>query len=416
MQRTLIWQLAYRYLRGRGQANAVPILSRISMGAIAVSSAAMIILFSVFNGLEDVVKNMYKTFYPDIKISVKRGKFFPSSVIKLETIAQLPGVLHVAPVIEDNVLVEDGDAIGGSANRQKVVIVKGIDNNYFNVNELRDSISGVDSVSIGKVNTTILGIHIAHELGADRNNDFSFIKLHYPNASVTNPENDPLNAFQSVRLHPCGTFAVSDEFDDKYILAPISLIQELFKAQGKYSSIELKTNPSSTIEIQSTLKKMLGADYNVETQFEQNKTIYMVMAGEKWAMYLLLMFVMVIASFNMIGALTMLVMEKRKDIAILRAMGADRSAITGLFMLEGTMWACTGGVIGLSLGCLICFLQQQFKLIKLQSSSLYDSFPVKFYFPDILLVMGSIVVIGIVFSFYPAIKAGNTEETGLKSN
>ncbi len=416
MERTLIWQLAYRYLRGKRSLNAVPVLSRISMVAIAIGSAAMIVLFSVFNGFEGVVKNMYKAFYPDIRITAARGKFFPAQSIDLATVQHMAGVVHITPVIEDNALAGDIDVAGVTTNKQKVVTVKGIENSYFKVNNIRDSIEGADTVTNGKQITGILGHHIARELGVDMHDMYGYIMLYYPNPAVTNPETDPVNAFQNLKLHPAGVFTVSDEFDDKFILAPLSLVQELFHAQGQYSSIEISTEPGKAEGLKKELQKLVGPACKVETQYEQNKTVYSMMKAEKWVMYLILVFVLVIASFNMIGALSMLVIEKTKDIAILKAMGATRSAIRQVFMLEGVLWALTGGVTGLVLGDLLCLLQQQFGFVKIGGAFLVDAYPVRVTFSDVGLVLLTIVGVGLLVSWFPAKKAAMTVEVGLKSN
>ena len=410
MDRILIWQLAFRYLRGKRSANAVPILSRISMVAIAVSSAAMIIIFSVFNGLESVVKDTYKAFYPDIRVSVIRGKFFEADTNKLNTIKHIDGVENVAMVIEDNVLAHDDNN-----TQQKVITLKGIDKKYFYVNDAKQYIHGDDSVSTGHPYTAIAGARIINELGINVNFTDSKIELYYLNPNVTNPEADPTNAYQVLRLHPAGVFKVQDEFDSKYILAPLSLAQTLFHEEGKYSSIEISAEPNSIAKIKQELQKLFGSDYRVETRYEQNRTMYMVMGAEKWAVYAILVLVLLIASFNMVGALSMLVIEKQKDIAILKAMGADPAAIKKIFLLEGTLWSLTGGLAGILIGALVCAAQMQFSIIKLQGNFLVDAYPVQIQIGDLALVITTILVVGLLASWYPAIRATKAIDPSLKS-
>ncbi len=416
MERQLIWQLAIRYLRGKRSMNAVPVLSRISMVAIGVVSAAMIITFSVFNGFEHEVKSLYKAFYSDVRITAARGKFFPATAIPLAGLQKMEGVESVAPVLEDNALAGDLDNISGSVNRQKVVSVKGVQNNYFKVNNVGDYIdAGVDTVVNEERPTAITGRGIAQELGVDINNVFSSIMLYYPNPAVTNPENDPLNAYQSLKLHPAGMFTVGNEFDDKYILAPLHKVQELFHAQGMYSSIELKINPSAVNDVKRQLQSQLGSQYKVETRYEQNKTVYMMVAAEKWVTYVILVFVLIIASFNMVGALSMLVIEKKKDIAILRAMGAEAGTIKKVFLLEAVLWACVGGVSGLTLGTAIALIQQEFGIIKLQGAFVVDAYPVKVHVTDIFMVTATIIAVGLLAGWYPAVRASKSAELSLKS-
>ena len=418
MGNRLIGQLAMRYLRGKRSMNAVPVLSRISMVAIGVVSAAMMITFSVFNGFEHEVKSLYKAIYPDVRITATRGKFFLASAISIPDILHQVGVVMVTPVIEDNALAGDMDNISGSTNKQKVVTVKGIQNSYFKVNNVSEFMDGgIDSVSEEPVVTAIAGRGIAQELGVDINNAFSSIQLYYPNPQVTNPEADPINAYQSLKLHPAGMFAIGNEFDDKYILAPIAGVQQLFHAPGMYSSIEIKTVSAVVSDrIRQQLQTQLGSAYKVETRYEQNKTVYMMVAAEKWVTYVILAFVLIIASFNMVGALSMLVIEKKKDIAILRAMGAEGSTIRKIFLLEGVLWAGVGGVSGLTLGTLISLIQQKFGIIKLQGAFVVDAYPVKVHISDIALVAATIIVVGLLAAWYPAQRASKSAELSLKSN
>ncbi len=410
MDRTLIWQLAFRYLRGKRSANAVPILSRISMVAIAVSSAAMIIVFSVFNGLESVVKDTYKAFYPDLRISATRGKFFKTDSTQLNAIKQISGVQNLTTVIEDNLLANDDDN-----TQMKVVTLKGIDKNYFAVNDVKKYIThGDDSVSVVH-HTAIAGARVINELGIDINFTDSKVEMYYPNPTVTNPEADPTNAYQVLRLHPSGVFKVQDEFDSKYIMAPLSLAQELFHAEGKYSSIEISTMPGTADKVKEQLQQLFGNGYRIETRYEQNRTMYMVMGGEKWAVYAILLLVLFIASFNMVGALSMLVIEKQKDIAILKAMGANPAAIRKIFVLEGVLWALAGGASGILLGTAICLAQQKFGFIKLQGDFLVPSYPVQIQVPDLALVIVTILTVGILAAWYPAIRATKTVDPSLKS-
>ncbi len=418
MSGLLTWQLALRYLRGKKSANAVPILSRISMVAIAVGTGAMIVLFSVFNGFEALVKDTYKAFYPDIKISPARGKFFKLDSSQLLHIIQVEGVNSVTNVIEDNVLAKE-DNMGGGANKgndnQLVLTLKGIDKQYFKVNNIHQYLLGtVDSVSEGQPNTAIAGEQVIKELGVDFNNLFSYIMLYYLDPTVTNPEADPASAFQSLRLHPAGAFSVLEEFDSRYILAPLHLAQNLFHAEGMYSSIEINAQPNDIPVIKDKLQKLLGNGYVIASRYEQNKTMYLVMNTEKWAVYLILLLVLLIASFNMVGALSMLVLEKQKDIAILKAMGMTPAGIQQVVLLEGVLWSLTGGLAGLFLGCGICLLQMKFGLVKINGSFLVDAYPVKIEFTDILVVVATIIVVGVLASLYPSLKATKTIDPSLK--
>lgn len=380
------------------------------MVAIGVCSAAMIIVFTAFNGFGSLVKEMYNNFYPDIKVTAAKGKFFTLPAARLAAVVAVPGVLQASTVIEDNVFADNH-------GQQKVTVLKGIDGNYFKVNELKEFIvQGDDTVSAGHPYTAIGGQHILNELGADINDVFSYIELFYPNPTVTNPEADPLSAYQSLRLHPAGAFRIMDEFDSKYILAPLPLVQELFHAKGKLSAIDIKTAPGAADDARQKIVTLLGPGWKVETRYEQNKTLYMIMGSEKWAVNAIMILVLIIASFNMVGALSMLVLEKQKDIAILRAMGADTGTIRGVFLLEGILWSMTGGGIGILVGLLVCLAQLQFGFVKIGGSAfLMESYPVKIELTDILLVIAIILTVGIAVSWYPALRATKAVDPSLKS-
>jgi lipoprotein-releasing system permease protein len=409
MNGTLVWSLAFRYLRGKRSANAAPLLSRISMVAIAVGSGAMIILFSVFNGFEFLVKDLYKSFYPEIKITAVRGKFFSVSRTLFDAVQHTAGVKYASSVIEDNVLAN-------SEEEQIVATLKGVDSNYFKVNEIKQYIiSGSDSVSSYPKATAIFGARLANQVGADVNNVFSTVVLYYPNTKITSPTLDPSSAFQSISLKPDGEFKVQDDFDSKYVLAAGILAQDLFQEPGKYSSIELSLDKNANADdVQKLLQHTLGNIYKVETRYQQNKTLYMVMRTEKWAVYAILLLVLCIASFNMVGALSMLVLEKQKDMAILKAMGAPATSIRTIFLVEGMLWSLTGGGAGVLLGTFICLGQQHFKWIKMGGGFIIDAYPVRLQLNDYVLVLITIIVVGLIAAIYPALKATRTEAVSLR--
>ncbi len=410
MNSRLVWQLAWRYLRGKRGMNAVPILSRISMVAIAVSAGAMIVLFSVFNGFEGVIRDLYKAFYPDISVTAARGKFFTLPEAQIRELRAVDGVRSVSRVIEDNVLVN-------SDHEQIVVTLKGVDEHYFTVNDIRPWIvEGRDSILAGPVPTAIVGAHIAGQLGLHADNVFSRIVLYYPDARQKNPALNPQAAFQSLQLKPDGVFRIQDDFDSRFILAPLALVEALYQEPGKISSLEFRLHdPEHSNKVKAQLQQILGDKYKVATRYEQNRMLYMVMRSEKWAVYAILFLVLLIASFNMIGALSLLVLEKQKDMAILRAMGATPAMVRSVFIMEGILWSLTGGLAGLALGTGLCLGQQYFKWIRLQGAFIIDAYPVVVLLPDILLIITTVVVVGILAAWYPAAKATRSELPGLKT-
>lgn len=407
---SLAWQLAWRYLRGKRGANIVPILSRISMVAIAVGSCALIVLFSIFNGFEDLIKDLYKAFYPEIKISLARGKFFALNEQQYQQIQHIKGIAAITTVIEDNVLLNAND-------EQQVATLKGIDHNFLKVNNISPYMyEGADTVTEGPIPTAIIGLQAANRLGIDINNVFSRLSLYYPNTESENLALNPQSAFQNLQLKPEGIFRIQDEFDGRYVLAPVKMVQDLFLQPGKYSSIEIALQTNAKAEhIKQQLKTLLGRNFVVATRFEQNKTLYMVMTAEKWAVYGILVLVLLIASFNMVGALTLLVLEKQKDIAILRAMGADNQSIKTVFIIEGVLWALVGGIIGLAAGLFFCWGQKYFHWIKLQGDFIIDAYPVSIQPTDMIVVFLTVAFVGLLAAWYPSLKATKAQDPSLKS-
>lgn len=403
-------KIAFRYLFGKRTLNAVPVLSRISMAAIAIGSCAMIVLFSVFNGFDGLIRDLYKAFYPEIKITAAKGKFFKLTDTQYQQITALNGIQAVSCVLEDNVLLSNMD-------EQQVATLKGIDARYREVNDLQPYIyDGRDTVTTNGIPTAIVGLHLAHKLGLDIHNPLSWLSVYYPNTSTTSPSLNPSAAFHSLQLKPDGIFRVQDEFDGKYVLAPIAAVQDLFGQEGQYSSIEIAlitgTPPG---KIRNQLQQLLGDSFVAATRYEQNKTLYLVMQTEKWAVYAMLVMVLFIASFNMTGALTMLVMEKQKDIAILKAMGVRREAVRRIFLIEGILWALTGGGIGLLLGIALCAGQAAFHWVTLEGAFIIEAYPVTLRGSDCIIVVATVLLVGLAASIYPSGKAARATGFSLRT-
>lgn len=409
MNRTLVWQIVWRYLRGKRTANAVPLLSRISMIAIGVASCAMIVLLSVFNGLVGVVQDSYTAFYPDLRIVPQKGKFFSLTPEQIQQIKKINGIALITTTLEDNVLMNNA----GKDNQ--VVTVKGVDKDYFTVNNIAPFISeGNKTITNQGTPDAIVGASIMAMMGMVLNQGINTITLYYPNVHSTSAAN-PMSAFTTITLTPTGQFTGLQEFDSKYILAALPLVQGLFQAEGQYSAIELKLSEGADEdEVKKQLQNITGPGYKPESRYEQNQTAYTIMIMEKWAMYAILILVLIIASFNMIGALSLLVLEKGKDISILRAMGAEPSTIKGIFLGEGMLWTMVGGLAGLVLGFIICICQQQFEIVKMQGF-VVDSFPVIIKFTDFLLIIFTLMIVGLMASWRPSQKAVRLDLPGLKS-
>lgn len=403
----LAFTLALRYLRGRGTANAVPILSRISMAAIGVGAGALIVLFSVFNGFDHLLRGLYKAFYSDVRIVPAEGKFFTLTDAQLAKIQQTEGVRAVAPMLEEKVLA---NSEGEDAT---VVTLRGVDDRYFAVSTLKNHVpQGTAELLTEPQPTAIVGLEIAGRLGINPENVFSRIALHYPNPDGN--AMDPTSAARSVVFTPTSVFAVDAEADAKYVLAALPLVRELVGEEG-ISSLEVKTVVGEEDAVRERLKAVLGKDFRVETRYEQNRALNLVMQSEKWTVYAILVMVLLIASFNLVGALSMLVLQKERDVSILRAMGANTRTVRSVFLLEGVLWSLVGGVIGVVLGTLICLGQQHFGWIKLQGQFIIEAYPVAFEWMDFVVVLLTVAILGALAAAYPAWRAGKVEGRELRS-
>ena len=405
MNLSLALRMAGRYLRGKGSANAVPILSRISMVAIAVGCGALLILFSVFNGFNAVIDQFYTAFYTDLRIRPAVGKTFEPSAAQWQLLRSNKDILEMAPVLEDRMLAAgEGDA--------GVVTVRGVDPRYFRVVSLKEYIRyGVDTVSNAHgIPTALVGMGVAVRLGLSADNVFSQLHLYAPRADApVGGLTNPADAFQSETLQPGGIFSIESEIDEHYILAPLTTVQALLDAGAAISQIDMRLKPGTAATVAQTLRAALGKDFVVEDRRQQNATFYSIMSAEKWTMYLILLLVLLIASFNLVGALSMLVLEKEKDTAILQAMGADKSTVRSIFLLESILWSLAGGVAGIILGALLCLGQQYFGWIRLEGGFLIEAYPVVLQWRDVGVVFLTAVGLGLVAGLLPALRAGRQQ-------
>ncbi len=398
----MIWQFASRYFRAKKSTNAINIIAWVSVSAIAVGAGALIVILSVFNGFEGLVKSLYTTFYPSVKISAVTGKSITLTAAQLKQIAAVKGVADMTEVVEEKAVLRYGEG------DQTIAILKGVDNNY-------NKVAAVDkSIAHGKFDTgdengykAILGVDLELALGVDLERDLTPVSVYLPRRnvkSVTTPE----DALGSGILYPSGSFAIQQEFNSKYVITNISFMRGLLGMNNdEMSALEVKgVSGLDDVVLKQRLQAVLGNGFTVETRYEQNQALYAIMQTERWAVYVIMSFILVIAAFNMIGSLYMLVMEKRKDITILNAMGARSRLIMRIFLTEGLIIAGIGTVIGFGISIVFCLLQQKFGFIKLEEDSfLVSAYPVSMHISDFILVSVTILVIGMAASWYPAKRA-----------
>jgi len=390
---------AWRYFRSNKSTNAINIIAWISMVAIAVGSAALIIVLSVFNGFEDLVKGLYADFYSDMRIVPARGKTFHVSPSQLQQIKAIDGVAVYSLVAEEKAVLNGAF--------QTIVSVKGVDEKYTSINNMNTP----KHIPRGKFETgtidapkLVVGAGIENAAGLSVEKGLYPAVIYLPNRQASKLiADDGLNSFS---VTPVGTFAVQQDFDNKYVFSNLAFVKYMLgMAADEYSAIEIKVSDDPD-KVKSRLQLLLGSKFTVETRYEQNKSLYAVMQMEKWVIYGILSLILVVAAFNMIGALTMLVLEKQTDIAVLKAMGASEQKVQRIFLSEGLLLAGLGGGAGVVLATIICWLQVKFHLIKLGGDTfIIDYYPVKLVAGDFILVTVTVVFIAILAAWIPSRKA-----------
>jgi lipoprotein-releasing system permease protein len=372
------------------------------MIAIMVSTAALIIVLSVFNGFENLVKNLYGDFYADIKIVPAQGKFFKADEALIRKIRSVKNINGVSFTVEEKAVLVNGDY-------QSIVFLKGVDKNYNAVNKLSKYITdGKYDLGTTEAPAIVAGSGIANAVGAMPESPLSDLVIYLPNRKAKNFNS--LDAMHSFEVKPSGIFSVQQEFDDKYAFTNLAFVQYMLDLDAnEYTAIELSSKKTDvTKTIQQQLQKILGDNFKVQTSYEQNQSLFTVMQIEKWVIYGILSLILLVAAFNMIGALTMLVLEKEKDIAVLKAMGASENRIQNIFLNEGFVLAGVGGILGMLIAFIICFIQVKYKPIKLEGGTfIIDYYPVKMVAHDFILVSLTVLVIAIIASWIPAKKAAD---------
>lgn len=394
-------KFAWRYFKAKKSTNAINIISWVTAGVIAFSTMCQVLVLSVFNGFEGLVQSLYSNFYADVKVLPALGKTIILTPKQLLEIRNVKGVKGTSRIAEEKALLQNGE-------HQTVVLLKGVDSNYNKVSGVpKNMYRGILDPGTADHPKLILGLGIESAIGVQSDNNLFPITVFLPkknNASNANP----LAALSEGNATTSGSFAIQQDFDNKYVITNLGFEkQQMNFAPDEYSALEISlTDPGQSTKIREELQYILGSNYKVLTKYEQNASLFHSMRLEKWIIYAVLTLILIIAAFNMIGALTMLVLEKRKDISVLQSLGSDKSLIKKIFLSEGLLLAVTGAGTGIVLALIICFLQVKFKLIKLVGTSfLIDYFPVRLVLTDFLLVASTALVIAFAASWFPAKKA-----------
>lgn len=391
---------AWRYFRTGQKVSVINLIARISMVAIGVGALSLVIVLSVFNGFEDLVKGLYNDFYADIRVVPAKGKRMMLSNAKLDSIREIQGIAGVSCVVEEKAVLNGAF--------QAIVTVKGVDSCYTTVTRINSPehlLRGTFALGTVENPSIVVGAGIENAAGVEVEKYQYPAVLYLPNKQAAKLASE--EGLNSYSVKPAGTFAVQQEFDNKYIFTNLPFLQFMLGMQAdEYSGLEIKVREDAG-KVQQVLQQLLGKEYQVETRYQQNMGLYRVMKTEKWFIYVILSLILVVASFNIIGSLTMLVLEKQKDIAILKAMGAGDVRIRRIFLLEGLILGVMGGGSGMLLAVIICKAQIHFKLLKLGGSTfIIDYYPVAIRWMDLLLVGTTILAITLIAAWIPAYRAG----------
>lgn len=392
----LPFYIATRYLIAKKSTQAVTLVSWISIFSVAVGCASLIIILSGMNGLTGLVVKLYNSVNPDIKISRPAGKIFSITAEAIAALRVIDGVAHVSKTIEDNMLLQQGDKL-------QIVKVKGVDSEFAATTRFDTLVKeGVYLSKAAKAQSLLLGKGVAYRLGIDLGDMYDPVTIYCPKKGKSTSIN-PENSFNQAICQPAGFFSVNDEFDFSYCLSDYKTACTLMdEAPGNASAIEISIVKDAKVrEVKYRIQEILGDSWLIQDRFEQNGLLFKTMQTEKLITFIILILVLVIATFNIFGALTMLIFEKSEDIRILSALGAGIILIRRIFMMEGLMIIILGSGIGIFLGYLLCLCQKIFGWIHFENGYIVDAYPIEFHLNDFLSVAAAVALIGFFAAIYP---------------
>ena len=404
--------IATRYLLAKKSHNLINIITWISIIGISVASFALIVVLSAFNGLEDVISSLNNRLTPDIQISSSVGKTIDLQSFPIEKLLSIQGVDYIVPTLTEDALFRAND-------KQHIGQVKGVGADYEKIERMKEAVFNQDTLllSDGDYDFAVPGAGVAWYLGINAYAPYSVVRVYVPkrgNASSMSLE----NSFNSGVLNVQSVFATEQEMDEKIVLVPFQWLSELLEYEDKATEMELFLSQNADVrKVKKEVKSMFGDGFVIKDQQEQQETLYRIMRSEKWAVYAILTFILILATFNVVGSLSMLMIDKRKDSEILKAMGADRNFLQRVFMNEGLLISVVGGFIGLIIGILAVLLQQHFGFIKFGSGGgnyIVDAYPVLLKMKDVFIIFATILAVGCTSAFLTVRHAMKKEGFSLK--
>lgn len=379
--------------------NAINVITSISVLGLTIGSAALILVLSVFNGFEELISGMYSHFDPDLKVLPQKGKTFALDDPTVVEIEGLPGIKYVSKTLEEVAFFDYGE-------KQNIGVIKGVDSNFHKINGMDSMVrEGQYILQEGPKYNAVVGLGMRNKLGISIDDDFSSLSVFIPKNGIVSPLESP---FRSRVLYPSGTFIVQQEFDNKYILADISVVRDLLRLSEEVSAIEIGIeSQANSLKLKGQVQdKLEGRGLLIQTREEQQAAFIKLMKIEKWLAFAIAGFMLLLIAFNLTGALWMVVLEKKKDIAILYSMGATSRHIRNIFLIEGVLLSLFGIAAGFIIALLVFGVQKLFGIVSIPGNFVIDAYPSSLKFIDFVVVAITVFLIGLAASLLPAIKAG----------
>lgn len=397
----LPFYIARRYLFSKKKHNAINIISGISVCGVALATLALVCTLSVFNGFQDMVAGFFTAFDPELKITIREGKVFEPQGAAFQEVCSLPEIGVWTETLEENAMVQYKD-------RQAMAIIKGVEDNFEELTSIDSLLYGAGEFILHDsiVDYGVLGVELISELGTG----LQFVdplQVYAPKRNVRVNMANPSASFNRDYLFSPGVvFVVNQQkYDARYILTSLSFARNLFNYDTEVSAVELKLKPGADVTaVQRKITRILGDEFVVLDRYEQQADVFRIMEIEKFISYLFLTFILAIACFNVIGSLSMLILDKREDVETLRNLGADDRLIARIFLFEGRLISLFGALSGIVLGLLLCYIQQRFGIISLgggNGSFIVDAYPVSVHVTDVVLIFITVITVGFLSVWYP---------------
>jgi lipoprotein-releasing system permease protein len=400
-------KFALRYIFSKKSTNAINVITWVSMSGMAVGAFALIVVLSVFNGFEGLVLSLYNSFYPDIEITATRGKTFEENPVIAGKIMHLPYVQAMSMVLEENAYLEYGE-------QAQIGTIKGVDQHYNDVTIVNKYVRhGSFLLKDSSYNYAVLGANISSPLNVNIDRSVEPLRITVPRRGVKNAIL-PEDQFTTMPAIPSGIFSIQQEFDSKYVFVSLAFAQELLGLGNRISGYEIKLKKEGDINLaKKEIAALAGPDFKIKNRYEQRAETYRVMLVERWVTTAILAFILLIISFNIIGSLSMLVLEKARDISILKAMGAQAKLVERIYLMNGMFASLIGAGIGLAAGYALCLLQIKFHFLKLtngdDSSFVIDYYPVELKAMDAVVTVVIILTVSLLAAYFPSRRAGGSE-------